>query len=99
MLSEYTSRALLDFAHPETETAMGGATHDPPTRLGPTYPLVIGGRRVTTPETFQSHNPANPSECVGNFSKASVAHVQEAVDAAAKAFPDWAAIPYEERAN
>jgi 1-pyrroline-5-carboxylate dehydrogenase len=99
MLSEYTSSALLDFARPENEAAMRGAIQGVRSRFGTTYPLVIGGRRVTTPETFQSHNPANPSECVGNFSKAGVAHVQEAVDAALAAFPGWAAIPYEERAN
>jgi 1-pyrroline-5-carboxylate dehydrogenase len=99
MLQEYTSSALLDFARPDNETAMRGAIQVVRSRFGTTYPLVIGGRRVTTPETFQSHNPANPSECVGNFSKASVAHVQEAVDAAAAAFPGWSSIPHAERAN
>ncbi|HEU5309932.1 MAG TPA: aldehyde dehydrogenase family protein, partial [Candidatus Eisenbacteria bacterium] len=99
MLPEYTSSALLDFARPDNETAMRRAIEDVRHRFGTTYPLVIGGKRVTTSETFQSHNPANPSECVGNFSKATVAHVQEAVDAALAAFPGWAAIPYEERAN
>jgi 1-pyrroline-5-carboxylate dehydrogenase len=99
MLSEYTSSALLDFARPDQDAAMRGAIQGVRSRFGTTYPLVIGGRRVTTPETFQSANPANPSECVGNFSKATVAHVREAVDAAAAAFPGWAAIPYAERAN
>ena len=99
MLPEYTSSALLDFARPENETGMRAALETTRSQFGKTYPLVIGGQRITTPETFQSHNPANPSECVGNFAKATPDHVSQALDAATKAFDGWKAIPAQERAQ
>jgi 1-pyrroline-5-carboxylate dehydrogenase len=99
MLPEYTSTALLDYALPAHENGMRAALEGVRARLGKTYPLVIDGKRITTPETFQSANPANPSECLGNFAKATVEHVNLAVEAAARGFVSWSAIPAEERAN
>lgn len=99
MLSEFRSATMLDYSRPETEAEMHEAIEQVRSSFGTTYPLVIGGRRITTKETFQSKNPANPSECVGNFSKATVDHVHEAVSAAEKAFESWRWIPPEERAH
>ena len=84
MLPEFTSAAMLDYSRPENEAGMSTALKQVRSRFGTTYPLVIGGRRITTPETFQSANPANPSECVGNFAKGTVEHVGQAVEAAVK---------------
>ncbi|HYR68496.1 MAG TPA: L-glutamate gamma-semialdehyde dehydrogenase [Candidatus Dormibacteraeota bacterium] len=98
MLPEYTTTAMLDYSRPENEAGMGTALKQVRSKFGTTYPLVIGGRRITTPETFQSANPANPSECVGNFSKGTVEHVGQAVEAALKAFESWRWTPHEERA-
>ena len=99
MLPEFTSAALLDFAEPRNDAALRTGLEKVRARFGTTYPLVIGGRRITTPETFQSRNPAQPSECVGAFAKATAEHVGQAVDAATKAFAAWSCVPYEERAN
>jgi 1-pyrroline-5-carboxylate dehydrogenase len=99
MLPEFTSTAMLDYSRPEEDAGMKSALQDVRSRFGAAYPLVIGGERIQTPETFQSANPANPSECVGNFSKASVEHVGQAVEAAAKAFESWRWTSPEERAN
>ncbi len=99
MLQEYTSTAMLDFSRLEQDAGMRSALEAVRSRFGATYPLVIGGERITLKETFQSANPANPSECVGNFSKAGVEHVARAVEAAAKAFETWRWMPPEERAN
>src|SRR5882762_9581028 len=99
MLPEFHSAAMLDFSRPDAEAGMREAIERARSKLGATYPLVIGGKRITTKETFQSKNPANPSECVGNFSKGTVEHVSEAVVAAEKAFPSWSRIPPEERAD
>jgi len=90
---------MLDFSRPDAEAGMREAIERARSKLGATYPLVIGGKRITTKETFQSKNPANPSECVGNFSKATVEHVNDAVAAAEKAFQSWSRIPAEERAD
>jgi 1-pyrroline-5-carboxylate dehydrogenase len=99
MLPEFHSTDLLDFTRPEAEAGMREALERVRSKFGTTYPLVIGGKRITTKETFQSKNPANPSECVGNFSKATVEHVHEAVTSAEKAFQSWSRIPPEERAD
>ncbi len=99
MLPEFTSSALLDYARPENDAGMREALGQVRSRFGATYPLVIGGKRITAPETFQSGNPANPSECVGNFSKATADHVHQAIEAAARAFESWRWIPADERAN
>jgi 1-pyrroline-5-carboxylate dehydrogenase len=90
MLPEFTSAPMLDFARPEAEAGMREALERVRAKFGTTYPLVIGGKRITTKDTFQSKNPANPSEIVGNFSKAAVEHVDDAVAAADKAFQSWA---------
>ena len=99
MLSEFRSDAPLDFSRADAESEMRTALERVRSGFGATYPIVIGGKRVTTKETFQSKNPANPSECVGNFAKATVEHVQEAVAAADRAFDSWRWVPAEERAN
>jgi 1-pyrroline-5-carboxylate dehydrogenase len=99
MLSEFHGASMLDYSRPEAEAGMREALHHVRSKFGTTYPLVIGGKRITTKETFQSKNPAEPSECVGNFSKAAVEHVGEAVASAERAFESWRWIPSGERAN
>jgi 1-pyrroline-5-carboxylate dehydrogenase len=99
MLPEFQSDTLLDYSRGENERAMQAALGEIRSKLGAPHPLVIGGKRITTPETFQSVNPANPSECIGNFSKATAQHVGQAVEAASKAFESWRWVPPPERAN
>jgi len=99
MLPEFKSAAMLDYSSSANESGMRSALEQVRSRFGSSYPLVIGGKRITTPETFQSANPANPSECIGNFSKATLAHVNEAVEAATRAYQSWSWMPAEERAN
>jgi RHH-type transcriptional regulator, proline utilization regulon repressor / proline dehydrogenase / delta 1-pyrroline-5-carboxylate dehydrogenase len=57
--------------------------------FGKTYPLVINGERVTTPETVDSLNPSHSSQVVGKVAKATVAHAEQAIRAAKDAFPAW----------
>ena len=99
MLPEFQNAALLDFSRSENEKGMKCALETVRGQLGRTHPLVIGGRRVESSDTFQSVNPADPSQCVGNFAKATVEHVNLAVEAAARGFASWSAIPPDERAN
>jgi 1-pyrroline-5-carboxylate dehydrogenase len=89
MLAEFSSTPMLDYARPEAEAGMREAIERVRSKFGTTYPLVIGGKRITTKDTFQSQNPANPEETVGSFSKATVEHVSEAVAAADRAFASW----------
>ena len=68
-------------------------------QLGRSYPLRIGGRAVTRPETFTSINPAHPDQVVGTHAVATVEDVNAAVQAAESAFPAWSATPAERRAE
>src|SRR5206468_915819 len=67
--------------------------------LGREYPLVIGGERVSGLPTFQSINPSHKDQLLGRFSKGTREHVEQAVDAAAKAFQSWKREPVDTRAG
>ncbi|WP_245705162.1 aldehyde dehydrogenase family protein [Alteribacillus persepolensis] len=54
------------------------------------YKNYINGEWVSTKETFQSVNPADVNDVVGEFPSATSVEVNEAIDAASAAFPDWA---------
>lgn len=56
-------------------------------------PLVIGGERVQTKETFVSLNPARPDQVIGEISKANPELAAHAIDAALKAFEAWSNTP------
>src|SRR4029077_3412461 len=96
MLEEFRSTPMLDFARPDAESGMRQALERVRAAFGTTYPLVIGGKRITTQDTLQSTNPANPSEVVGIFAKATVEHVSQAIEAAEKAFQTWSKVPAEQ---
>jgi aldehyde dehydrogenase (NAD+) len=78
---------------------MSISTPAPKTEQGVIYQNFIGGtwRDSQSGETFASTNPARTSEVIGYFQKSNLADLDEAVEAAAKAQPAWAAIPAPER--
>jgi 1-pyrroline-5-carboxylate dehydrogenase len=61
-------------------------------------PLVIGGERVTTGETFQAVQPHKRSHVLASVHKGGAAEVDRAIAAAAEAWNDWSRTPWEERA-
>ena len=65
------------------------------TELGQVYQNFIGGawKNSQSGETFISTNPARISEVIGYYQKSNVADLEEAVGAALKAQPAWAATP------
>ena len=65
--------------------------------FGQKHPLLIDGKEVWTRETFSDTSPSNRKLVLGTFSKGGKAHAREAIAAAKKAFPAWAATPWEER--
>jgi len=56
-----------------------------------TIPLRIGGRDVTTDTIFESTNPNDPVEVLGQVASAGQSEVDRAVQAAKAAQADWAA--------
>lgn len=63
--------------------------------------LYIGGesRPASGDNVYPLYNPARPDELVGHAAKANRNDVDLAVNAAHQAFPGWAALSYQERAE
>jgi 1-pyrroline-5-carboxylate dehydrogenase len=95
----FHNEPLTDFTVRENVEVFRDALHRVQSRLGEHYPLVIDGEAVYTEETFDSTNPANPSQVIGRVSKATPELADRAVRAAANAFEHWREVPYDERAR
>ncbi len=65
------------------------------------YGNFIDGKWVdsTTGETFPSANPADRNEVVGTFARSGPADVDQAVQAALRAYPDWMLTPVPQRSD
>ncbi len=99
MKTPFVNEPLTDFSRNENVEAFRSALGRARARMGETYPLVIGGERIFTEETFDSISPANPAEVIGHVSKASPELADRAVRAAADAFETWQRVPFDERAR
>jgi len=99
MPTEFRNEPFTDFSKEENAQAMRAAIAKVKNQLGHDYPLVIGGERITTGDKLQSYNPANRTQVVGSFQKATKDLANRAVDSAFEAFQTWKNTPAEERAN
>ncbi len=61
-------------------------------------PLVIGGKDVSTDESFEAVMPHRKSHVLADVSKGGPEHVQQAIDAARAAHAGWSRTPWHERA-
>jgi 1-pyrroline-5-carboxylate dehydrogenase len=66
-------------------------------RLGAEHPMLIGGHDVRAPVQFDARSPADTRVVLGRFQAGDATHAVAAVEAAAAAFPAWAALPWTER--
>jgi len=88
-MAEFRNEPFTDFSKEENAQAMRVAIEKVKSELGREYPLVIGGERIQTGETLDSINPANRTQVVGRFHKATKELANRAVEEAAKAFQTW----------
>ena len=93
MLTPFQNEPLSDFSDPGQAAAYREALAQVRRSLGSHRPLIIGGRKVDTGDRIVSLNPARPAEVVGTVAAAAAAQVDQALDAAWRAFPAWAAPP------
>ncbi len=98
-LSEFRNEPLTDFSKPQNKSAMEAALEKVKSEFGREYPLVIGGQRITGLKTFDSINPSHKGQLLGKFQKGTRAHVEQAIDAAWKAFESWKRAPVDVRAG
>jgi 1-pyrroline-5-carboxylate dehydrogenase len=97
MPTEFRNEPFTDFTKEENAAAMRAALDKVKSELGREYPLVIGGERIKTGDTLESINPANRSQVIGKFHKATKELANQAVESAYKAFQTWRNTPVEER--
>lgn len=95
----FKNEAIIDFTHEDKKQAQLQALAQVKSELGQTYPLIIGGQKITNQQTFASVNPAQPEQVIGHFSAASVEQTKEAVRIADETFEDWKRVPATERAS
>ena len=98
MRSEFRNEPFTDFTKSENAQAMREALQKVQSQLGREYPLVIGGERIETGDLLDSINPANRTQIVGRFNKATKELANRAVEDAAKAFAKWKQTPAADRA-
>ncbi len=98
VLPEFQNCPLTDFSVQANRHAQEAALQKVQSELGRTYPLIIGGEKITTAETFTSNNPAHPAQIIGVMSKATVELANQAVEVAARTFETWKRLPAAERA-
>ncbi len=99
MQTEFRNEPFTDFSKEENAQAMRAAIEKVKGELGREYPLVIGGERIKTDAKFESLNPANKSEVVGRFQKATPELARRAVETAHETFKTWRNTPATERAE
>src|ERR1043165_8552689 len=97
MVSEFRNEPFTDFTKSENAQAMREAIAKVQRQLGREYPLVIGGERIATGALLDSINPANRTQVVGRFNKATKELANRAVEEAAKAFETWKHTPASDR--
>jgi len=99
MQSEFRNEPFTDFNKAENAELMRAALEKVKGQLGRDYPLVIGGERIMTGRTLESFNPANKTEVVGRFQKATEELARHAVENAGETFLTWRNTPAHQRAD
>jgi 1-pyrroline-5-carboxylate dehydrogenase len=96
-ISEFRNEPYTDFSTPENRARMEAALAAVRARLGHSYDLLIGGKRVLSGDQMNSVNPARPDEVVGTVQKATVELAERAVETAYANFPVWSRTPVADR--
>ena len=99
MSTEFRNEPFTDFSKEENAQAMRAALEKVKGELGREYPLVIGGERIMTDSKLDSYNPANRTQVVGRFQKATKDLANQAVESAYQTFQTWRHTDAKERAD
>ena len=96
-LNPFVNEPYTDFSKPDNAQAMRHALQKVRGEFGREYPLLIAGERRTSSSKFESVNPSRPSEVIGVHQKGTEHDARAAVEAAYNYFPEWAALPMQDR--
>ncbi len=81
----------------ELHTRYEAALAEIKANLGQDIPMLIDGQDRYSDEKFENRNPANTDEVLGLFQKGTAQEVEDAIQAARKAFQVWGRMPWQER--
>src|ERR671911_573417 len=98
-LIPYKNEPYLDWSDVANVETMRSALQDVSGRLGWSYPLVIGGKRLEMDDEIVSVNPANPSQVVGRVAAAGEREADMALETATTTFESWSRTAPEARAR
>lgn len=99
MIPEFRNEPPTDFNDPKNKKAMADAFAKVKSEFGKEYPIIIGGKGITTAKKIKSVNPSKKSEVVGIVQKGTKEIAQKAIETAVKTFESWKETPPLERAN
>jgi 1-pyrroline-5-carboxylate dehydrogenase len=97
-IKEFKNEPVLNFALPANNRKQKDALQAVRKKLGKTYEIIIGGKKVKTAKLLHSYNPSNQNEVIASFYKGDIATVEKAVETAAKTFKTWKYVPAAKRA-
>ncbi|MCL6626794.1 L-glutamate gamma-semialdehyde dehydrogenase [Alicyclobacillus shizuokensis] len=97
-LMPYRNEPTIDWTASERAAELRWNLESVRGQFGQTYPLFVNGREIRTDKTLASLNPSDHREVVGHVCQADRRVIDEAVDAAQKAFETWKLTSFEERA-
>lgn len=95
----YQTEPLTDFSNPVNVKQYETGLNTVRGYLGKTYPVIIGGKAITTNEQIVSKNPANHDEIIGYVYQASVQEAELAMQVAYKTFASWKKVHPSTRAD
>jgi 1-pyrroline-5-carboxylate dehydrogenase len=97
-LPEFRNEAFTDFSSEAGRKAMLDGLRSVEAEFGKEFPLIIGGKRISSKEKFDSTDPSQKDRVVAICQSGTEEHAQQAVAEAEKAFQTWSKVPVEERA-
>jgi RHH-type proline utilization regulon transcriptional repressor/proline dehydrogenase/delta 1-pyrroline-5-carboxylate dehydrogenase len=95
----FANEPRSEFRRPEPRAALQRSVRDLPRHFGFEAPVLIGGRRVRTPDQLISVDPGDFATIVCRSGRAERAEVDRAIEVALRAQQHWAARPWQSRAQ
>jgi RHH-type proline utilization regulon transcriptional repressor/proline dehydrogenase/delta 1-pyrroline-5-carboxylate dehydrogenase len=87
----FVNEPLSDFSRAINRSRMAEALKRVRTQFGREFPIWINGSKKSSGQWLESYSPSDTQTLLGKVAKATVEHADEAVKAAAAAFPRWRA--------
>ncbi len=95
----FQNEPAYDFSRADIRQSMRDALESVREQFSEYYPVVIAGKKQETEERIRSINPSHKTQVVGAVGSATAELANQAVAAAAKAWPDWADADVRTRAD